>query len=158
MNIIITGGSSGLGKALVEACAASAGHQVLFTYCRHEDEAQALAGQYANVRAVQVDFTDEAFAQAKGFKGCVMYGNILNAFISHFVGMCLPTPHVMIQSQDINFHKPVFLNDEITLEAGIDTVSEAVNIINYKFKFYKTTDTGRQLVAKGHVQIGLLNK
>ena len=60
MNIIITGGSSGLGKALVEACAASAGHQVLFTYCRHEDEAQALAGQYANVRAVQVDFTDEA--------------------------------------------------------------------------------------------------
>ena len=60
MNIIITGGSSGLGKALVEACAASAGHQVLFTYCRHEDEAQALAGKYANVRAVQVDFTDEA--------------------------------------------------------------------------------------------------
>lgn len=102
--------------------------------------------------------TDEAFAQAKGFRGCVMYGNILNAFISHFVGMCLPTPHVMIQSQDINFHKPVFLNDEITLEAGIDTVSEAVNIINYKFKFYKTTDTGRQLVAKGHVQIGLLNE
>ena len=102
--------------------------------------------------------TDEAFAKAKGFRGCVMYGNILNAFISHFVGMCLPTPHVMIQSQDINFHKPVFLNDEITLEAGIDTVSEAVNIINYKLKFYKTTDTGRQLVAKGHVQIGLLNE
>lgn len=102
--------------------------------------------------------TDEAFAKAKGFSSCVMYGNILNAFISHFVGMCLPTPHVMIQSQDINFHKPVFLNDEITLEAGIDTVSEAVNIINYKLKFYKTTDTGRQLVAKGHVQIGLLNE
>lgn len=102
--------------------------------------------------------TDEAFAKAKGFRGCVMYGNILNAFISHFVGMCLPTPHVMIQSQDINFHKPVFLNDEITLEAGIDTVSEAVNIINYKLRFYKTTDTGRQLVAKGHVQIGLLNE
>lgn len=102
--------------------------------------------------------TDEAFAKAKGFRGCVMYGNILNAFISHFVGMCLPTPHVMIQSQDINFHKPVFLNDEITLEVGIDTVSEAVNIINYKLKFYKTTDTGRQLVAKGHVQIGLLNE
>jgi len=102
--------------------------------------------------------TDEAFAQSKGFKGCVMYGNILNAFISHFVGMCLPTPHVMIQSQDIDFHKPVFLNDEITLDAGIDTVSEAVNIINYKLKFYKTTDTGRQLVAKGHVQIGLLNE
>ena len=60
MNIIITGGSSGLGKALVEACAASGKHQVLFTYCRHEDEAQALAGRFANVTAVQVDFSDEA--------------------------------------------------------------------------------------------------
>lgn len=49
-----------MGKALVEACAALAEHQVLFTYCRHEDEARALAGKYANVRAVQVDFTDEA--------------------------------------------------------------------------------------------------
>lgn len=100
--------------------------------------------------------TDEAFAREKGFEGCVMYGNIINAFISHFVGMLLPTPHVMIQSQDISFHKPVFLNDDITLEASIDTVSEAVNIINYKLKFYKTIATGRQLVAKGHVQIGLL--
>ena len=49
-----------MGKALVEACAALAEHQVLFTYCRHEDEARALAGKYANVSAVQVDFTDEA--------------------------------------------------------------------------------------------------
>ena len=100
--------------------------------------------------------TDETFAREKGFKGCVMYGNILNAFISHFVGMCLPTPHVMIQAQDISFHKPVFLNDQITLQASIDTVSEAVNIINYKLKFYKMDEAGKQLVAKGHVQIGLL--
>ena len=100
--------------------------------------------------------TDESFAREKGFPGCVMYGNILNAFISHFVGMCLPTPHVMIQSQDISFHQPVFLNDEITLQASVDTISEAVNIINYKLKFYKTVETGRKLVAKGHVQIGLL--
>ena len=100
--------------------------------------------------------TDESFAREKGFPGCVMYGNILNAFISHFVGMCLPTPHVMIQSQDISFHQPVFLNDEITLQASVDTVSEAVNIINYKLKFYKTVETGRKLVVKGHVQIGLL--
>jgi len=102
--------------------------------------------------------TDESFAKAKGFQGCVMYGNILNAFISHFVGMCLPTPHVIIQSQDINFHKPVFLNDEIVLEASIDTLSEAVNIVAYKLKFYKVMETGRQLVAKGHVQVGLLNQ
>ena len=102
--------------------------------------------------------TDKAFAERKGFEGCVMYGNILNAFISHFVGMLLPSREVMIQSQDISFHKPVYLNDEIQLEAGIDTVSEAVNIINYKLKFRKITEGKSELVAKGHVQIGLLTK
>lgn len=101
--------------------------------------------------------TDKAFAERKGFEGCVMYGNILNAFISHFVGMLVPYREVMIQSQDINFHKPVYLNDEILLEAGIDTVSEAVNIINYKLKFRRIKHGEKpELIAKGHVQIGLL--
>ncbi len=102
--------------------------------------------------------TDKAFAERNGFDGCVMYGNILNAFVSHFVGMLLPSREVMIQSQDISFHKPVYLNDEIQLEAGIDTVSEAVNIINYKLKFRRVTDGKSELVAKGHVQIGLFIK
>lgn len=58
MKIIITGGSSGLGKALVEACAADNNHQVLFTYCHHEQAAMTLAGRFANVRAVRLDFCD----------------------------------------------------------------------------------------------------
>lgn len=102
--------------------------------------------------------TDRMYANAKGFTEQVMYGNILNAFVSHFVGMLLPSREVMIQSQDISFHKPVYLNDEIQLEAGIDTVSEAVNIINYKLKFRRIAEGKSELVAKGHVQIGLLTK
>ena len=43
--------------------------------------------------------TDKQFAESKGFPSCVMYGNILNAFVSHFVGMLLPTREVMILSQ-----------------------------------------------------------
>ena len=100
--------------------------------------------------------TDSAYANSKGFRGIVMYGNILNAFISHFVGMLLPAKELMIQSQDISFHKPVFLNDEILLESEIDIVSEAVNIINYKLKFRRLADGKPELVAKGHVQVGLL--
>lgn len=102
--------------------------------------------------------TDKLYACEKGFPEQVMYGNILNAFVSHFVGMLLPSREVMIQSQDISFHKPVYLNDDILLEAGIDTVSEAVNIINYKLKFRRIKDGKSELVAKGHVQIGLLTK
>lgn len=100
--------------------------------------------------------TDAAFARQKGFDQPVMYGNILNAFISHFVGMLLPTRDVMIQSQDISFHKPVFMNDEIRLEAAVDSVSEAVNVIIYKLKFYRIGQPKDTLVAKAHVQIGLI--
>jgi len=102
--------------------------------------------------------TDKMFAKEKGFSDLVMYGNILNAFVSHFVGMLLPSREVMIQSQDISFHKPVYLDDELQFEAGIDTVSEAVSVINYKFKFRRRTGENFELVAKGHVQIGLLTK
>ena len=101
--------------------------------------------------------TDRLFANSKGFKEQVMYGNILNAFISHFVGMLLPIRNVMIHSQDISFHKPVYLNDDILLESSIDMVSEAVNIINYRLKFKRIENGKNELVAKGHVQIGLLN-
>ncbi len=100
--------------------------------------------------------TDEEYAKSKGYKSVVMYGNILNAFVSHFVGMLLPTNEVMIQLQDINYRKPVFLNDEIVLDASVDSVSEVVNIVDYKLRFNRIVDGKPELVARGHVQIGLI--
>lgn len=100
--------------------------------------------------------TDEAKAVSKGFPSRVMYGNILNAFVSHFVGMLLPTRDVMIQSQTINFQRPVFLNDDLELEASVYDVSETSNMIDYKLRFRKIAGDNNELVARGHVQIGLL--
>lgn len=56
--------------------------------------------------------TNKEFANKKGFPACVMYGNILNAFVSHFVGMVLPSTNVMIQTQDIQFRRPIYLEDK----------------------------------------------
>lgn len=116
---------------------------------------------YFGFQRISSDFnplhTDEAFAKSKGFPERVMYGNILNAFVSHFVGMALPTRHVMIQTQDIQFRKPVFLGDEIIIKASHEDVSEAVEIINFKLKFYRPAEKKPELVASGHVQIGMLH-
>lgn len=101
--------------------------------------------------------TDKEFANRKGFPECVMYGNILNAFVSHFVGMALPSPDVMIQTQDIQFRKPVWLGNEITIKACPDKVSAAVEIVNFKLKFYRSNAEKSELVAAGHVQIGMLH-
>ena len=116
---------------------------------------------YYSFQRVSDDFnplhTDRDFALREGFPEIVMYGNILNAFVSHFVGMLLPIRSVIIQAQDIQFHNPCFLNDKIELEASVESVSESVQAIEYKLKFRRLEDDGKtKLIAKGHVQIGLL--
>lgn len=101
--------------------------------------------------------TDVSFAQKKGFSDRVMYGNILNAFVSHFVGMVIPSREVMIQTQDIQYRKPVYMGNEILLKAVPEDISEAVEIVNFKLKFYRLAENILELVATGHVQIGMLH-
>lgn len=100
--------------------------------------------------------TDSAHARQRGFAGRVMHGNILNAFVSHFVGMLLPSRQVMLQSQDISYHAPFYLGQTLHFEVRCDTVSEAVGVVVYKFRFTRYDPDKQRLVARGRVQIGLL--
>ena len=81
-----------------------------------------------------------------------MHGNILNGFLSYFIGECLPTKDVIILSQQINYNKPVYLNDNLEFEAEVAEVYESVNVIKFKFLFKNSIGT---IVAKGNFQIGL---
>ena len=102
--------------------------------------------------------TDEDFARHHGFPSCVMYGNILNAFVSYFVGMTLPDKNVMILSQDLNYRKPLYMNDEVKLVTTVDSRSEAVQVVVYKLKFYRITSGEKEeLVANGHVQVRIIS-
>lgn len=96
--------------------------------------------------------TDEDFAKGKGFENCVMYGNILNAFISYAIGMELPTPDVMLQLQDIQYKKPVYLNSKLIMNLKTEELHEAVHVVIFAYKF--TNEKGK-IVAKGHIQIGV---
>lgn len=97
--------------------------------------------------------TNKEFAAAHGMQEVVMHGNILNGFISHFVGEILPLKNVIIHSQSINFYKPVWLNDTVTLKAELTEVHTSVK--TYIFKFTFKNQSGLR-VAKGMVQIGLI--
>lgn len=97
--------------------------------------------------------TNTDFAVAKGFKSRVMHGNILNGFLSYFIGECLPTKEVIIHSQQISYHLPVYLNDELTLESEIEMEYESVKVFEFKFYF---ANSENKKVAKGKIQIGLI--
>lgn len=96
--------------------------------------------------------TDESFAISKGFKGKVMHGNILNGFLSYFIGECLPTKNVIIHSQEIQFRNAVYLHDKLQFKAEIIGIYESVNAIEFKYDF---KNAAAKTVAKGKIQIGI---
>lgn len=97
--------------------------------------------------------TDHQFALDKGFSGMVMHGNILNGFLSYFIGEKLPTKDVIIHSQEIQFKNAVYLNDELQFNAEIIGIYESVNAIEFKYNF---RNKATKIIAKGKFQIGLL--
>lgn len=99
--------------------------------------------------------TDDSFAIQKGFRGKVMHGNILNGFLSYFIGECLPTKDVIIHSQEIQYKLPVYLNDVLQFKATVTDIFESVNVIEFKFEF-RNTDT--KVVSKGLIKIGELRQ
>lgn len=95
--------------------------------------------------------TNENFAISKGFKSKVMHGNILNGFLSYFIGEALPSKDVIIHSQEIQYKNPVYLNDNLVFKAQVSGVYESVKAIEFKFKFINNE---LKVVAKGKIQIG----
>lgn len=93
------------------------------------------------------------FAIGKGFKSKVVQGNLQNCFLSFFIGECLPSKHVMIISQTINYKNPVYINDTLFLNVVISGVSSSVNVIEFKFKFKNNLN---QIVSNGKINIKLL--
>ena len=56
-------------------------------------------------------------------------------------------------AQSINFNKPVYLNDSVTLEAEIAEFFDSVNTAEIKFRF---TNQEGQKIARGTMQIGVI--
>lgn len=56
MNILITGGASGLGEAITKALAGDSLNTVFFTYNKSAEKASALEAEYKNAKAIPCDF------------------------------------------------------------------------------------------------------
>lgn len=97
--------------------------------------------------------TDKNFAQSKGYNDVILHGNILGGFLSYFIGECLPQKNVMIIGQNINYHKPFFIDDQLDFSATIKYLSEATGVVDFKYVFRNQT---KVKIAKGNIQIKLL--
>ena len=59
MNIVITGGASGLGKAITEKLVQTASNNILISYSNSASLAEALASKYSNLSIAQCNFKDK---------------------------------------------------------------------------------------------------
>jgi len=57
MNILITGGASGLGEAITKRLAFDQGNNVFFSYNKSVENAKALEASFSNVKALKCDFS-----------------------------------------------------------------------------------------------------
>ena len=97
--------------------------------------------------------TQDDFARNFGFKERVMHGNILNGFLSYFIGERLPLKNVVIQTEQIQYVLPVYLNESLDFRCEVTDVYDSVRSL--EFKFYFQNSLGKK-VARGNIQIGIL--
>lgn len=90
MNVLVTGGASGLGAAITRELAAEKGNLVYFTYCKAAESARRIEAEHPNARAIHCDFSQEASiraltAEMGGWQLEALVNNALPGFLKkHF--------------------------------------------------------------------------
>jgi len=97
---------------------------------------------------------DARYAGSKGFPGVVMHGAILNGFISHFVGMVLPGKRTLIHSVKVEFKKPTFMGDELSILGRVEQKVDALHCVVLRLEI--NNETRGEIAALARVQAGLL--
>lgn len=93
------------------------------------------------------------YAISKGFDDLVMHGNILNGFISNFIGEKLPIKNVIIHKQNIKYFLPCYIDEKLHLKTKITEIHEGLMVVVFSFNFF----SNELNIASGQIQIGILS-
>ena len=96
---------------------------------------------------------DGEYAKSNGFPDLVVYGMLSASFLSTLAGVYIPGEKSLIHNVSINFHKPVFIGDILTISGEVKEKDERFNIIKLKVKI---SNQNSLRVISGSMQIGLL--
>lgn len=68
---------------------------------------------------------DVDYARRSGFKDQVVHGMLCSSLFSSLVGMYLPGENCLLTNISVDFLKPVFVDDELTVDGSITQLSLA---------------------------------
>jgi 3-oxoacyl-[acyl-carrier protein] reductase len=106
MNILVTGGASGLGKSIVEKTASDKNNFVVFTYANSKNAADQITQKYKNTKAIHCDFkdifsVDNTIIQLNEFNLDVLINNALTSIIKQHFHKIEPTSFLNSFEQNI---------------------------------------------------------
>ena len=94
------------------------------------------------------------YAHERGFKDRVVYGFLTSSFYSTLVGVHLPGKYALLQGvKKINFLKPVFVGDQLTVFGKISHINEAFKVVEIKARIINQK---KEVVSDAIISVGLL--
>ena len=95
---------------------------------------------------------DVNFAKQKGFNDKVVYGMVTSSFYSTLIGVYLPGENCLFQEAEIQFSKPVYIGDKLTVEGVVTEKQDLYKRIIVKAKILVEGKT----VSKAKLTLGVL--
>lgn len=117
------------------------GQSASFTKTVTETDVVLFAGISGDMNPAHVD---EVSAQKSMFKGRVAHGMLGASFISAVLGMQLPGPGSIYLSQDLQFLKPIYINDTVTATVTIKEIDRRGRLT---LETTVTNQDGKQLIS-----------
>jgi 3-hydroxybutyryl-CoA dehydratase len=98
---------------------------------------------------------DSDYAKEKGFLNRVVYGLLTSSFYSTLVGVYLPGKYCILQGIDIQFSKPVYIDDLLKISGKVSYINEAYKRIEIKAFI---TNQENKKVSKATIKVGVIDE
>lgn len=96
---------------------------------------------------------DTEFAKARGYEDRVVYGMLIASQISTLGGVYLPGKYCLIHGVEIDFARPVYIGDKLTISGTVKEIHESVRRLTIKFVIRNQTG---KTVSKGILKAGCM--
>src|SRR3989344_227582 len=103
----------------------SVGEAASFEKIISEDDVRAFAVLSGDYNPLHMD---DAYARSTSFGARVVHGMLLAGLVSRLIGMQLPGKRALLMKESLEFKKPVYIGDTVTVEGTLTRVSPATHI------------------------------
>lgn len=98
---------------------------------------------------------DKEFAKYQEYKDNVVYGMLTASFLSTLAGVYIPGKLSLIQSLNIDFVKPVYVGNKLTILGIVKELNDTVKQMTLKVEIYNENN---EKILRGKMKVGFLNE